>query len=178
MRRDVFVIRNGDVFLGQIVLIAAIGKNRELGKDNDLIWKFKKDMKFFRKHTMGKIIVMGRKTLDSLPGLLPNRTHIVLTHQNIQIPDVIVVHDKKQVLEMLEDYCDDIMIIGGASIYQLFIDCADKMLLTEIDAMDEDADVYFPYFDMNDWNRYVLSSQVEDEISFHHVEYTRKLVRR
>ena len=65
-----------------ITMIAAVGKNLELGKDNDLIWHFKEDMKFFKENTINKPIVMGMKTLESLPHLLPKRTHIVLTRQN------------------------------------------------------------------------------------------------
>ena len=65
-------------------IIAAVGKNRELGKNNDLIWHLHEDMKFFKENTMGKPIVMGKKTLDSLPKLLPGRKHLVLTHQDIE----------------------------------------------------------------------------------------------
>ena len=69
-------------------IIAAIGKNNELGKDNDLLWRFPEDMKFFRETTMGHKIVMGRKTFESLPKLLPGRGHIVLTRQDLEIPNV------------------------------------------------------------------------------------------
>ena len=76
-----------------ITLIAAIGLNYELGKDNDLIWSIPEDLKFFRENTMDKTIVMGMNTLKSLPKLLPNRKHIVLTSRNIELDsNVIVVH--------------------------------------------------------------------------------------
>ena len=65
--------------MGNITLIAAIGKNRELGKNNDLIWRFKEDMEFFKKQTLGKPVLMGSRTLESLPKLLPERKHIVIT---------------------------------------------------------------------------------------------------
>ena len=76
-----------------ITMIAAVGKNLELGKDNDLIWHFKEDMKFFKENTINKPIVMGMKTLESLPHLLPKRTHIVLTRQNKKLDNgIIIVH--------------------------------------------------------------------------------------
>lgn len=73
--------------MSKLIIIAAIGKNNELGKDNDLIWTSKEDMKFFRETTTGHTIVMGRNTFDSLPKVLPNRTHIVLTGQDIVLPE-------------------------------------------------------------------------------------------
>ena len=76
-----------------ITIIAAIGRNRELGKNNDLIWHFREDMKFFKEQTMGKPIVMGYKTLESLPKLLPGRKHIVLTSRNLELdPSIVIVH--------------------------------------------------------------------------------------
>ena len=77
-----------------ITMIAAVGKNLELGKDNELLWRIPEDLQFFKQQTLGKKIVMGKKTLDSLPGLLPKRTHIVLTHQELEPSErLIVFHD-------------------------------------------------------------------------------------
>ena len=81
-----------------ITIIAAIGKNRELGKDNKLIWRIKEDMQFFKDNTIGKPIVMGRKTYESLPNKLPNRKHIILTSKNLSLDDDIIVlpgHDAR-----------------------------------------------------------------------------------
>ena len=75
-----------------LVIIAAVGKNNELGKDNELIWHLPSDLKFFREKTIGKNIVMGRKTFESLPKMLPNRRHIVITRGNIDNPEVEVYH--------------------------------------------------------------------------------------
>ena len=74
--------------MANLTMIACVGKNRGIGKDNDLIYHFKEDMKFFKEHTMGKKMIMGRKTLESLPKLLPGRTHLVLTHSKIDNPEI------------------------------------------------------------------------------------------
>lgn len=158
--------------MNNLTIIAAIGKNNELGYNNNLIWRFKEDMKFFKKNTIGKTIVMGRKTLDSLPKLLPDRNHIVLTHKDIEIPGVIIIHSKEELFNLIKD--EEIMIIGGASIYKMFIDDIDKMLLTEIDEYFKDADAYFPKFDKNNWHKKVLSRKKENNIPYNHIEYIRK----
>ncbi|MBQ6495079.1 MAG: dihydrofolate reductase [Bacilli bacterium] len=158
--------------MNNLTIIAAIGKNNELGYKNGLIWRLKEDMKFFKENTIGKPIVMGRKTLESLPKLLPNRTHIVLTHQDIVIPGVIIIHSKEELFNLIKD--EEVMIIGGESIYKMFIDDVDKMLLTEIDKEYKDADAYFPEFNKDNWNIKVLSRKVENNISYNHIEYTKK----
>ena len=157
-----------------ITLIAAIGKNLELGKDNHLIWHFREDMQFFRKHTIHKPIIMGRKTLESLPGLLPERQHIVLTKRLLEFPDeVLVMHSISDLLSYIEQCEEEFMVIGGASIYQELLPYSDTMLLTKIDA-ESDADVYFPSFNKEDWDSVVLSEQEERGISYKHFVYTRK----
>ena len=155
-------------------MIASIGKNLELGKNNQLIWPIKEDLKFFRDQTMGKPIIMGRKTLESLPKLLPGRRHIVLTSSNIDNPEIVVVHSKEELLEFIRSYQDEVMVIGGASIYQQLLDEAQKLVLTEVEAEDRDADSYFPSFDKNEWDREVLSSHDYHNPSYKHLVYTRK----
>ncbi len=157
-----------------LTLIAAIGKNNELGKDNTLIWRFKEDMKFFKDNTMGKPIIMGRKTLESLPKLLPGREHIVLSSSNINIEGIKVFHSKDELLEYVSSFDKEFMVIGGASVYSEFINNASKMLITKIDSTCSDADVYFPSIDDNLWNYNVLSSLNENGINFKHLEYKRK----
>lgn len=156
-----------------ITLIAAIGKNGELGKNNDLIWHFHEDMKFFREQTMGKPMIMGRKTLESLPKLLPGRKHLVLSRQNIDMEGIEVFHSKEELLDYINDSLDEVMVIGGASIYNMFIENADCMLLTEIDEECPIADVYFPKFDKNDWEERVISSNESNHIKYKHIEYKR-----
>lgn len=160
----------------KITLIAAIGKELELGYNNDLIWKIPEDLKFFRENTMGKAIVMGMNTYNSLPKLLPGRRHIVLTHRDICLDSsVMVVHSLDELLEYIDLLDEEVMIIGGATIYKLMIDYADKMLLTEIDGTSK-ADVYFPGFSLCEWNREIISNYQYNDIEYKHVKYTRKKV--
>ena len=157
-----------------ITMLAAVGKNLELGKDNELLWRIPEDLQFFKQQTLGKKIVMGKKTLDSLPGLLPKRTHIVLTHQELEQSErLIVFHDITELKEYLQQLREEVMIIGGAQIYQQFIDDADKLVLTEIDG-EKEADVYFPSFDKNDWDQEILCEHQYEDIKYKHLVYTRK----
>lgn len=159
-----------------ITMIAAVGKNLELGKNNDLIWHFKEDMKFFKENTMGKPIVMGMNTLNSLPKLLPGRTHIVLTtKQNPSLDEqIVVVHTIDELLNYIEKYGKEVMIIGGASVYKQMLEYSDKLILTEIDAEEKDADVYFPEFNKENWNSEVVGTHEENGTKFKHLVYTRK----
>lgn len=157
-----------------INLIAAIGKNNELGKNNDLIWRFKQDMKFFKNTTMGHPIVMGRKTFESLPKVLPGRKNIVISTSEIRNNEIEIYKSIKEFLLKYQEFNEDIFIIGGASIYSQFIDLATKMYLTEIEATDENADVYYPKFNLDDWDKEKLSNFEENEIKFNHVLYKRR----
>lgn len=157
-----------------INIIAAIGKNNELGKNNDLIWKFKEDMKFFKETTIGHPVVMGRKTFESLPKVLPGRKNIVITRSEILNNEIEIYKSIRDFLIKYKEYEDDIFIIGGASIYKEFIDIANKLYLTEIDAECRDADVYFPLFNKENWNQEIISQKEENNIKFNHVLYKRK----
>lgn len=159
-----------------VSMIAAIGKNNELGKDNDLIWRFHEDMQFFKENTIDKTIVMGMNTLKSLPGLLPRRKHVVLT-RNAPInlsPKVEVISSIDDLLEYIDSKKEEIMIIGGASLYKQMLEYANKLILTEIEATCCDADVYFPSFNRSDWDSELLGECKEDDIKFKHLIYTRK----
>lgn len=140
-----------------ITIIAAIGKNRELGKKGDLIWHIPEDLKYFKEKTMGKTIVVGKNTFNSLPKLLPGRKHVILSEDNDfnkDIGDSIVFHIKEELMNYLNNDLKDeeVFIAGGASMYSLFIDTCDRMYLTRIDAEDKEADVYFPEFADKDWD--------------------------
>lgn len=154
-----------------ISIIAAIGKNRELGIDNKLIWDIPSDLKFFRKTTSGHTVLMGRKTYQSIGRPLPNRRNIVITRdKNLKIDGVEIYNDIETALKNINE---DLFIIGGENIYSQFIDKANKLYLTEIEE-EFDADTYFPYFNKNDFNRKVLSTRFENNIFYTHVLYTRK----
>ena len=156
-----------------LVIIAAIGKNNELGKDNKLIWHLPGDLKFFKEKTIGKNIVMGRKTFESLPKMLPNRHHIVITTGNIDNSEVEVYHS---IEDFLKDYSysGETYVIGGASIYNSLIDYVDVMYLTEINKECLEADSYFPDFDREGWRSEVIGNNTENGISYKHVLYKRR----
>lgn len=161
--------------MNNLILIGAIGKNGELGKNNELIWYIPDDMKFFKETTINHTIVMGYNTFVSLPKLLVKRKHIVLTHRDIKLPEeVTVFRDKDSVLKYAQENDEEIFIIGGASVYKQFIEEADKMVLTEIDNTCKNADTYFPQFDKKSWSQEILSEKEYKSLSYKHVVYTRK----
>lgn len=157
-----------------ITMIAAVGKNNELGKDNKLLWHLPEDLRFFKEQTMGKPIVMGKKTLDSLPRLLPGRMHLVLTHQELEPHNQIkVFHSIEELVDYIALLDQEVMVIGGAQIYKQMLELSDKMLLTEIDA-EKDADAFFPDFDKDSWDCEELCHHQEGNIHYKHLSYTRK----
>ena len=160
----------------KLSIIAAIGQNNELGINNQLIWHLKKDMKFFKETTINHKIVMGRKTFESLPKLLVNREHIILTKQNINLPNVKIFHDISSFLKAYENLDEEIFNIGGQSIYKELLEYADKLYLTEIEDTSK-ADAYFPIFDKNDFEKEILSENEEDGIKYKHVLYKRRIGR-
>lgn len=158
-----------------LIIIAAIGKNNELGRNNNLIWKAKEDMKFFKETTTNHCIVMGKNTYLSLPHLLPNRKHIVLTRTNYSFPNEVVrCGNIEDFFEYALDVNDDIYVIGGAQIYNQFIDYANKMYLTEFDATCSMADCYFPNIDNNVWNSEVIGEFKDNEPKYLRKVYTRR----
>lgn len=156
-----------------ISIIAAIGKNRELGRGNDLIWHIKEDLKNFKNLTMGKYIVMGKNTYESLPKHLEGRKYIVLSSSLSEIENGLLFNDFNKLLEFIKDVDEEVMIIGGASIYKLFLSFADKLYLTEIDS-EEKADVYFPDFNKEDYECNVVSTNEVDGLKYSFVIYERK----
>ena len=158
----------------KLTMIAAIGKNNELGKDNQLLWHLPQDMKFFREQTKGHTIVMGRKTFESLPGLLPHRHHIVISRSHPDLPKEVEIFDSPDAfIEAYQDTEEEIFVIGGAMIYKEFLPCAYRLLLTEID-QDYDADAFFPKFDQEDYTKTILTDITEEGVHYHHIEYKRK----
>ena len=158
-----------------ISMIAAIGKNNELGKNNNLIWHFKEDMKFFKETTMGHKVVMGRKTYESLPGGLPGREVIVISTRpvdgNIKLYDNI-----NSIVDKYKNSEEEIFICGGASIYKQFLQYANKLYLTEIDSEDKEADTFFPKINKKEWKRKKLADFEQNEIKFKMYLYERKII--
>lgn len=133
-----------------IILIAAVADNNALGKNNDLLWHLPKDFKRFKEITTGHHIIMGRKTFESFPKPLPNRTHVIISRQkNLQYEGCIVVQD----LEKAIDCCpknEAVYIIGGGEIYAQSISLADQLDITKVHHSFE-ADVYFPDINLKIW---------------------------
>lgn len=157
-----------------ISIIAAIGKNNELGKNNDLIWHIKDDLKYFQSLTMGKKIVMGANTYKSLPKKLQGRKYVILSKSLKGIEDALVYQNFDELLAYLNELDEEVMVIGGASIYELFIPYADKLYLTEVDAT-APADVFFPQFDKEKYNKKIIKECLENNINYKFVVYERYL---
>lgn len=155
-------------------MIAAVAKDGGIGKDNQLLCHISADLKRFKALTMGHAIIMGRKTFESLPGLLPGRQHIVLTGQ----PDYEKTHPGITVYHSLDEVCahldaeQDYFIIGGASLYTAFMDTADSMYVTEIDASFP-ADTYFPSIRHEDWHVTERERHDTDEYNKYAYEFVR-----
>lgn len=133
-----------------LTMIAAAAENNALGKDNDLIWHISEDLKRFKRLTTGHAIIMGRKTFESMPKALPNRTNIVLTkRKDYQAKGAEVVHTVEDALELVKEDVQP-FIIGGGQIYSLFMPLCDRIELTRVHHEFE-ADVYFPDIDLDEF---------------------------
>lgn len=160
-------------------LIAAVDNNWAIGKNNQLLVSIPADMKFFRTTTTGKVVVMGRKTLESFPNGQPlkNRTNIVLTHdRTYRVKDAVVVYSMDELREELKKYdSEDIYVIGGESIYRQLVDECDVAHITKIDFA-YDADAYFPNLDEKD--EWEITADSEEQTYFnliyHSLKYEKK----
>ena len=152
-----------------ITLIAAIGKNNELGKNNDLIWKISEDLNFFKKTTFNHTVIMGYNTYKSIGKPLPNRRNVVLTSHTID-ESVITYNDINELIKN-EINDEEVFIIGGYSLYKFFYKMADKMYLTIIDSVDDKADIYFPNINENEWETKIIYMNNESIPNYKRVEY-------
>lgn len=142
-----------------VSMVVATGPKGEIGKDNKLLWHISEDLKNFKKITSGKMIVMGRKTYESIGKPLPNRTNVVITRdEKWQAPEgVIVVHDPLMVFDLaleLEEERNvenfEMMVIGGGEIFEIFMPYTQKIYLSEV-PYNGAADVFFPSLEAKDW---------------------------
>lgn len=137
----------------KISAIAAMGKNRVIGKDNRLMWKLPLEMKHFKETTTGHHMIMGRKTFESHPKPLPNRTSIVLTRNtSYEVPEgCFTAQTFEEALQIAKDRGEsEVFVTGGAEIYTLSLPFLNQIYLTEID-FDQEGDAYFPKFDLEKW---------------------------
>jgi len=133
-------------------MIAAVAKNRAIGKGNQLPWHLPNDLRRFRQITTGHTIIMGRKTFESLPGILPDRHHIVITRNQSFKPEddrVTVVHSVDELLGLINKE-EEAFVIGGAEVYSQLLPYAEKLYLTAVDREFE-ADAFFPELDSSQW---------------------------
>ena len=155
-----------------ISIIASIGKNNELGLNNKLVFYSKEDMKYFKNTTINHNIVLGRKTLESIPKLLNKRTHLVLTTSIINNPNIITFNNINTLLKYIDTIDEEVFVIGGASIYKQFIDYAYKLYLTEVN-QEYEANAYFPNFNKDDYYKQLIFEN-NDKPKYKRYIYTRK----
>ena len=149
-------------------LIVAVGKNNEIGKNNQLLWHIPEDLKNFKKITTGKTVIMGRNTYESIGRALPNRTNIVLSRNSLEIEKKIEEDRKKyenettklefyndfqKVIEKYKDLKEEIFIIGGGEIYKKSLEMGiiKRIYMSHVDFSDSEADTYFPKIDLDKW---------------------------
>ena len=150
-------------------LIVAMAENQTIGIDNTLPWHLPNDLKYFKKVTMAKPIIMGRKTYESIGRPLPGRTNIVITRQtDYQADGIVIVNSLQQALDKAEDISfvsghEEVMVIGGAEIYQQALLKADRLYITHVSAEIE-GDAFFPTVEWNDWQEFKREEHAADPV--------------
>lgn len=162
----------------ELTLIVAAGEDDGIGKDNDLIWHLSDDLKRFKELTSGHHIIMGRKTFETFPKPLPNRTHVVITRQtNYRVPEgVVVVNNLHDALDAARSDKQP-FIIGGGEIYKQAMPLADKIELTRVHAAFPEADTYFPKINAAIWKETNVKTHAKDsehDYAFSFITYTRR----
>ena len=159
-------------------IIVAKAKNNIIGKDNSMLWKLPDDLKRFKEKTTGHTIIMGRKTFESLGGILPDRKHIILSRNpdfNIDSDCVKVVHSLLELQEYMDDK-DEHFVIGGAIIYNLLMPYCKKMYVTQLDK-DFEGDTIFPKINEEEWEEVSREKGPDDGINdfdYEYVTYVKK----
>ncbi len=144
-----------------VTLIAAVASNGVIGANNKLIWRLPADMKFFVKQTIGKPVLMGRKTYESMGRPLKDRTNVILSRSLSEAPEgCILVRTIPEAMSMFAG--EDLMVIGGADIYAQMLEAADRMIITEIGQPFE-GDSYFPSFDRSEWDLVSREEGIQDD---------------
>lgn len=158
-----------------ISLIAALDKNHLIGSKNGMPWHLPADFKHFKEVTMGKPVIMGRKTFESIGRPLPGRLNVVISRNKFSADGVSSAASIEEALKLAGD-AEEVMIIGGANFYKQMIDKVDKMYLTHVDAECE-GDAWFPEFDITAWeiiNQKLISADEKNNYSFNVITYLRK----
>ena len=159
-------------------IIVAKAKNNVIGKNNELLWHLPEDLKRFKEITTGHVIIMGRKTFESLGRVLPNRKHIVFTNNpdfKVENENVKIVHSMLEIQEYIEDKNEN-FVIGGAMIYNLLMPYVTKLYVTQIHK-DFEGDAFFPRIDEEKWKEVEKISGMKDEnnkFDYDFITYERK----
>ncbi len=162
-----------------VVLVAALDRNRAIGRGNALPWHLPDDLKRFKALTLGKPVLMGRRTAESLGRALPKRCNLVLTRSGrVPFDGMQAVGSLDEALHRAAaDDAETLCVIGGGELYALALPFASKMHLTHVDARIADADAFFPEFDAAEWREIAREAHPEDErhaFAFDFVEYARR----
>jgi len=166
----------------EITIIVAAAKNGVIGKDNQLIWRLSDDLKNFKQFTTNNIVVMGRKTYDSIGKPLPNRINIVITRDtNLQIENVIVVHSIEAAIEISRiKYPEkEVFVIGGGEIYKQSLDYATKLILTRVN-VELEGDTFFNFneTDFTEINKENFNKSDKNEYDFEVITYAKNIINR
>ena len=146
-----------------ITIVVAMGKNREIGKNNQLLWHLSKDLKHFKDLTSGHPIIMGRKTYESIGKPLPNRTNIVISKKDDWFEEgILIVGSVKEAVKFAKKIDEEVFIIGGGNIYEQTIDLADILEVTLVDA-ELEADTFFPKINEKIWRKIGEENHQKDE---------------
>lgn len=158
-----------------LALIAAMGYSNELGLDNRLIWHIPEDLAFYKQMTMGKNIIMGRNTFESMPvNAFKGRNPIVLSTKEVdKYADIICYNKMEDLLKYIENSEEDFMVVGGAKVYEEFLPYVDVMYLTEI-YKNFEADTFFPLVDYRYWDSFKLADHTNEDIPYERNMYVRK----
>ena len=159
----------------EIILIAAVSKDKVIGKQGGIPWKIKEDLSFFKEKTLNSPIIMGRATYNSIGRPLPNRLNIVMTRSAKNTEGVTEVTSVEKAIEVASINRDSsrVYIIGGQNIYKEFLPIAHRMIITEVDLYIKDGDTFFPEWNISEWKEQSRDQREENGTRFSFVEYTR-----
>ena len=159
----------------EIILIAAISKDRVIGQQGGIPWTIKKDLIFFKEKTLNSTIIMGRATYHSIGRPLPNRLNIVMTRSAKNTEGVTEVTSVKKAIETASKSKDSskVYVIGGENIYKEFLPIAHRMIITEVELDIEGGDTFFPEWSISEWQEQSRDQREENGVKFSFVEYTR-----
>ena len=158
-------------------IIVAIADNNAIGKDNELLWHISEDLKFFKRQTLGWPVIMGRKTFESIGRALPGRVNIVISRGFSTGEEVAVAGSLEEAFKIAESTnLEKCFVMGGGQIYSQALQKADRLVVTHVHTVIEDADTFFPQIDLETWKvsqRSELFTDEETGYTFEFVEYTK-----